>query len=118
MTDDAVHRPDAEQAMLAVLEAKPGRADDLRRLIDRLAPQVSEEPGCVSFLPFHDREDRSRFYISEVYRDEAAFQRHLRTAHVRTFLAAIADVAIDASMESALRRLDRLASPSTDRSTP
>ena len=40
-----------------------------------------DEPGCFRFDLLRDAEVPTRFYLYEVYRDEAAFQAHLETPH-------------------------------------
>ena len=40
-----------------------------------------DEPGCFRFDMHQDAEIPSRYYLHEVYRDEAAFQAHLETPH-------------------------------------
>ena len=40
-----------------------------------------DEPGCLRFDMHQDAENSARFYLYEVYRDEAAFQAHLETLH-------------------------------------
>lgn len=49
------------------------------------AASVRDEPGCLTFDVWCDRSDPDRVWLYEVYRDEAAFEAHMRTAH---FLAA------------------------------
>ena len=43
---------------------------------------IREEPGCFCFNMHQDAEIPTRFYLHEVYRDEAAFQAHLETPHL------------------------------------
>ena len=40
-----------------------------------------DEPDCFRFDLHQDPEIPSRFYVYEVYRDEAGFQAHLKTPH-------------------------------------
>ncbi len=40
-----------------------------------------DEPGCFRFDMHQDAENPARFYLYEVYRDEAAFEAHLETPH-------------------------------------
>lgn len=42
---------------------------------------VRDEPDCFRFDVHRDPSVQSRFYLYEVYSDEAAFQRHLETPH-------------------------------------
>ena len=40
-----------------------------------------DEPDCFCFNMHQDAEIPTRFYLHEVYRDQAAFQAHLETPH-------------------------------------
>ena len=40
-----------------------------------------DEPDCFRFELHQDPEVSNRFYVYEVYRDEAAFQNHLEQPH-------------------------------------
>lgn len=42
---------------------------------------VRDEPQCFRFDINQDEEIPTRFYLYEVYQDEAAFQHHLTTPH-------------------------------------
>ncbi len=42
---------------------------------------VRDEPGCFRFDINQDAHVPTRFYLYEVYRDEAAFEAHLQTPH-------------------------------------
>lgn len=40
-----------------------------------------DEPGCLRFDMIQDEKDPNRIYFYEVYKDEAAFQEHLKAPH-------------------------------------
>ena len=97
MTSDAAYMPEVPgdlpagpRPMIAVVDALPGHADELRGAIAELAAAVRREPGCVTFIPYADVGVEGRFHLYEVYRDVAAFQDHLQTAHVHRFFGALA----------------------------
>ena len=96
--------------MIAVLDAKPGQADALRQRITELVAQVRREPGCVTFTPYQDHGHPGRFYLYEVYANLPAFRQHLRTAHVRRFVAALPTVSTS-SGAGALTQLDEIRVP-------
>jgi hypothetical protein len=60
--DDPGPRP-----MIAVLDARPGLAGQLREKIAELAAQVRREPGCLTFTAYEARDVPGRFYLYEVY---------------------------------------------------
>ena len=78
--------PIGPRPMIAILDAKPDRIDDLRQLVADLADAVRREPGCIAFVAYQEHGSARRFYLHEVYRDLDAFRTHLRTSHVRHFV--------------------------------
>jgi L-ascorbate metabolism protein UlaG (beta-lactamase superfamily)/quinol monooxygenase YgiN len=78
--------------MIAILEANPGQADDLRELIIQLTRQVRLEPGCVSFTPYEADRIAGRFYLYEQFADANAFEEHLELDHVKKFRATLPSV--------------------------
>jgi len=69
-------------ALVVKYVVKDGEADAVAELLRRIAPLVrANEPGCVTWQAWRDREDPNVFHFHEVYRDEAALQAHRETAH-------------------------------------
>ena len=64
--DDPRPRP-----MIAVLDARPGLAGQLREKIAELVAQVRREPGCLTFTAYEVRDVPGRFYLYEVYASAA-----------------------------------------------
>ena len=75
--------------MIAVLDARPGLEDTFRERIVELVRAVRREPGCVTFTAYEARDSPGRFYLYEVYTDADAFEAHLKTGHVHTFISAL-----------------------------
>ncbi len=50
-----------------------------------------KEEGCHAYTFFADIESDSRLYVVETWTDEAALERHMQTAHFKTFEAALAE---------------------------
>jgi quinol monooxygenase YgiN len=83
-TTDPSPRP-----MIAILDARPGLEDIFRERIAELVHAVRREPGCLTFTAYEARDTPGRFCLYEVYTDAAAFEAHLKTDHVHTFISAI-----------------------------
>ena len=83
-TTDPSPRP-----MIAILDARPGLEGTFRERIVELVRAVRREPGCLAFTAYEARDTPGRFYLYEVYTDAAAFEAHLKTDHVHTFISAI-----------------------------
>jgi quinol monooxygenase YgiN len=75
--------------MIAVLDAKPGLVNEFRAAVVELVHQVRQEPGCLTFTAYEARDFPGRFYLYEIYADAAAFDAHLKTDHVHTFISSI-----------------------------
>ena len=45
----------------------------------------NDEPGCLRFDAVQDADDDHRIWLYEVYKDETAFQDHLKTPHFQVF---------------------------------
>lgn len=52
---------------------------------------VENEPGCYRFDILEDPGDPNRFYLYEVYADEAAFEAHQTYPHYLTWRSAVQD---------------------------
>ena len=97
--DDPGPRP-----MIAVLDARPGLAGQLREKIAELAAQVRREPGYLTFTAYEARDVPGRFYLYEVYASAAAFAEHLQTRPVHDFIAAVP--ALSTAQPGSLVQLD------------
>lgn len=69
-----------------MLEAREGKAEQLAKLLADLAASSNAEPGMKVFLPYRSPDDPKRFFIYELYRDEAAWSEHQETAHFKNAL--------------------------------
>ncbi len=78
--------------LLAVLEADPGHADELRAMIVELTRANRQESGCIAFIPYEADQFPGRFYLYEVFANADAFEEHLETNHVKEFRTALASV--------------------------
>ena len=68
---------------------KPGSKAEFRRAIDVNARASCEtERGCRRFDVVEPRDDADRILLYEIYDDRAAFDEHLKTAHLAVFEAA------------------------------
>lgn len=79
--------------IMAVLTAKPGKAEDLKALLDTMPIPSRAEPGNLRYDLWRDQGDANRFVLDELYADAAAVAAHRETPHFRAYLARIADVA-------------------------
>lgn len=68
--------------IIATIEIQPERRKAfLEAMLDDARGSVQNEPGCLRFDVVQDAENPNRLYLYEVYRDEAAFEAHLKAPH-------------------------------------
>lgn len=90
----------------AVFTARPGEGDRVADLLRDFAEKVRAEDGCVVFDATRLADDPDRFFVYEVYRDEAAFQAHLANPAGGPFNAALQQLIVEpASVLTFLRRI-------------
>lgn len=65
----------------ATFTAKPGHGDEVAALLSAFADTVRAEPGNEVFDATRLIDDPDRFFVYEVYRDDAAFQAHIGAEH-------------------------------------
>ena len=79
--------------IVAILAAKPGRAEELRALLDGMVVSSRAEPGNLQYDLWRDHADAARFVLMELYADEAAVAAHRASPHFKNYLAKINDLA-------------------------
>jgi len=79
--------------IVALLTARPGKADALEALLDGMVDPCRAEPGNIRWDVWRDKAEPGRFVLDELYVDDAAIAAHRETTHFRHYLAQIADLA-------------------------
>jgi autoinducer 2-degrading protein len=76
-------------ALWVSIKVKPDKREQfLAAIEDDSICSVRDEPGCLRFDVLQDRNDPDKYYFYEVYKDEAAFQAHTETPHLKRWRAA------------------------------
>ncbi|WP_273486738.1 putative quinol monooxygenase [Ancrocorticia populi] len=73
------------KVLYAEFTALDGMAEDVEWRLLEFAESVRNEPGNVTFAPHRRVNHPNRFFVYEVYRDEAAFQEHLAAPYQGPF---------------------------------
>lgn len=90
----------------ATFTAQPGTGDLVAALLRDFAEVVRAEEGNVVFDATRLVDDPDRFFVYEVYRDEAAFHAHLSAPAGAPFNAALQELIVEPSSQlTFLRRL-------------
>ncbi|GGQ46720.1 putative quinol monooxygenase [Streptomyces asoensis] len=79
-----------KKTLLAEFTAREGARDEVARLIGDYARAVREEEGNLVFDVYTRASAPRAFWIFEVYRDEDAFQAHLKAPYGGPFNVALA----------------------------
>ncbi|MEU6547001.1 MULTISPECIES: antibiotic biosynthesis monooxygenase family protein [unclassified Streptomyces] len=78
------------KTLLAEFTARKGAEDEVARLILDYAKKVREEDGNLTFDVYTKTSNPRAYWIFEVYRDEDAFQAHLKAPYGGPFNTALA----------------------------
>jgi len=69
--------------IIAPIQIKTGHQTEfIDGMVDNARGFVNDEPGCLRFDVIQDAGDPSRFWLYEVYEDEAAFQQHVQSTRL------------------------------------
>ncbi len=79
--------------IIAVLIARPGKADALRALLDGMLAPSRSEPGNLRYDLWQDQADPTCFALDELYLDDDAVAAHRATPHFQDYLSRIGDLA-------------------------
>jgi quinol monooxygenase YgiN len=79
--------------IVAILTARPGKADALRTLLDTMLAPSRAEPGNLRYDLWTDQAEPDRFVLDELYANSDAVAEHRASAHFQTYLATINDLA-------------------------
>lgn len=69
------------------LQARPGRAADMRRHLVTLRAETLKEPGCAEFGFYQSITDEEKFLLVEDFASQAALDAHMAAPHTRAFFA-------------------------------
>jgi quinol monooxygenase YgiN len=79
--------------VMAILTARPDRAEELRLLLDSMVAASRAEPGNLRYDLWQDQAAPSRFVLDELYTDSDAVAAHRASPHFQTYLTTINDLA-------------------------
>lgn len=80
----------SEIHVVAVVQGKPGTAEDIERVLTRCVGPSRAEAGCRLYQPHRDLDRADRFVFIETWLSREALAAHERTEH---FQALVRDLA-------------------------
>ncbi|NWB25617.1 putative quinol monooxygenase [Pseudomonas gingeri] len=83
-----------EIRVVAILQAKPGKAAELEAALKAAVVPSRAEAGCREYTLHVDRETPERFVFVERWIDMAAIEHHRETKHYKELGAAAADLVL------------------------
>ena len=77
--------------VVAIMKAKPGKEDDLRRVLLTLIEPTRAEEGCSQYDLHVHATDPSRFVFYENWTSRELLDRHLASPHLAAAIGTAAD---------------------------
>ncbi|MFV3306409.1 putative quinol monooxygenase [Pseudomonas sp. NY15181] len=74
--------------LIAIIRAKPGRADSLEQHLHNMLAPSRAEAGCLQYDLHRDIKDADLIYMIEQWRDEEALAEHEASPHFQALLKA------------------------------
>lgn len=86
--------PPTAYAVVAEVQAKPGKEDELRRATLPLVAKVRAEPNNLLYFLQEDRERPGHFIFYEIFATQADFEAHNATPHVKAWFQRLPELAV------------------------
>lgn len=74
---------------IAVLKARAGKEQTLKNSLLNLIAPTRNEPGCIEYMLYEDKESSGTFYMREAFINADAFEFHISSEHFKAFAAKI-----------------------------
>lgn len=81
----------SEVRVIARFVAKPGKEDELRKLLRGLVAPTHAEDGCQIY-ELYESNVPGRFYFYELWTSQTALDAHLTTPHLEHLKSVVADL--------------------------
>jgi quinol monooxygenase YgiN len=78
--------------VIAKLQARPGKEETIKGLMQPLVEQTKKEKGCLSYELFHDRKNPAVFTLVEQWESEADVNTHLGQPHMQKLFAQLPEL--------------------------
>lgn len=75
--------------VVARIEAKKGKENEVKQALLALVPITQEESGCVQYDLHQAAENPCEFVFYENWQDQASIDRHLKAPHVQLVLSQV-----------------------------
>ena len=75
------------KTLYAEFTVTPGNEPRVAEMMRELTTLVRQEPGNLVFDPYTEEANPNRYFVFEVYKDDAAFERHISADYGARFNA-------------------------------
>ena len=79
--------------IVAILTAKPGKADELKALIDGMVGPSRSEPGNLRYDVWREKAEPNRIVLDELYASDEAVAAHRAAPHFQAYAAKVGELA-------------------------
>ncbi|MBB6307862.1 putative quinol monooxygenase [Xanthobacter tagetidis] len=79
--------------IVAILVARPGKAEELKGLLSGMLGPSRAEAGNLRYDIWQDQADPARFVLDELYVGADAIAAHRQSAHFQHYLSQVGDLA-------------------------
>lgn len=76
------NRPKNSIRLLAFLEAKKGKGDELWKILQELIEPTLAEPGNIAYVPHRSVDNPDSFMFDEIWRDQNDIDLHFKQPHM------------------------------------
>ena len=80
--------------ILGTVRLPPERVDDARPHMAAMVAASRAEDGCLAYAYGEDVLEPGLIRVSEIWRDQAALDRHAQSAHIQTWRAAVSGLGL------------------------
>ncbi len=73
-------------SIIAILKAKPGKRDSLKKALQALLLPTRQEPGNIEYHLYQLRDTPDCFYVREAWRGQEGLEAHIALPHFQAFI--------------------------------
>jgi quinol monooxygenase YgiN len=81
--------------LVATMQAKPGKEQELETVLQTVFPKVQLEKGTVAYVLHRSTEKVGQFFFYEKYQDQQALEHHGSTPYLKELFSTIADLLLE-----------------------
>ncbi len=86
-------------SLVAKIEAKEGKGDDLVAAFGELLDHVSAESGTIHYVVHRSTTEPDVFYVTEIYENQAALDAHMGSEKFAAFGGSLGDIVASGDLQ-------------------